>query len=78
MCVLNQIDRFNLVRDVIRRVLGLASRAANVVQLIEAKLAEHTRYIYEHGIDMPEILGWRWGGRRTDTGTAAGDTAADN
>jgi xylulose-5-phosphate/fructose-6-phosphate phosphoketolase len=79
MCVLNQIDRFNLVLDVIRRVPGLANRAAHVAQLIREKLAEHRHYVTEHGIDMPEIRGWHW----TNRGEApvrpdARDTAADN
>jgi len=78
MCVLNQIDRFNLTRDVIRRVPGLADRAGHVVTRIEEKLAEHKRYIREHGADMPEISGWQWGGSRAPTGAATADTASDH
>jgi len=60
MCVLNQIDRFNIARDVIKRVPGLAATSTDTTQFIEAKLAAHRSYIIEHGIDMPEILNWKW------------------
>jgi xylulose-5-phosphate/fructose-6-phosphate phosphoketolase len=54
------MDRFHLVCDVIDRVPGLAERAASVRQAMVDKRAEHKRYINEHGIDMPEILHWKW------------------
>lgn len=60
MAVLNNIDRFNLVGDVIDRVPGLGYRAAHVKQLMRNKLTEHRRYIVEHGEDMPEIRDWKW------------------
>jgi len=62
MCVLNHIDRFTLVSDVLRRVPAIAAAAATLKQLVEAKRVEHREYIHEHGIDLPEILNWRWGG----------------
>jgi xylulose-5-phosphate/fructose-6-phosphate phosphoketolase len=60
MVVLNDLDRFHLVGDVIDRVPGLAPRAAYVKQFLRDKLADHTRYVREHGEDMPEIRDWRW------------------
>ena len=45
MCVLNDLDRFHLVNDVIDRVPGLAARAAYVKQAIRDKLIEHREYI---------------------------------
>ena len=60
MVVLNDLDRFKLVLDVIHRVPGLASKAEPVRQLMTDKRAEHKRYIAEHGDDMPEIRDWRW------------------
>jgi xylulose-5-phosphate/fructose-6-phosphate phosphoketolase len=60
MAVLNNIDRFNLVGDVIDRVPGLGYRAAHVKQLMRDKLTEHRRYIVEHGEDMPEVRDWKW------------------
>jgi xylulose-5-phosphate/fructose-6-phosphate phosphoketolase len=80
MCVLNQIDRFNLVKDVIDRVPGLVDRAAYVAQAMNDKLLEHKEYIRKYGVDMPEIDGWQW--QRTTPGAASPgqpkDTAADN
>src|SRR5262249_2293773 len=73
MCVLNQIDRFNLVKDVIDRLPQLGERAAYATQAINEMLIDHRNYIKEHGDDMPEITGWRWGqyapaaGRGTST-----------
>ena len=61
MCVLNDLDRFHLVSDVIDRVPKLGARAAYAKQAIRDKLIEHKQYIARHGDDMPEITGWRWG-----------------
>ena len=61
MAVLNDLDRFHLVGDVIDRVPGLSSRAAYVKQLLRDKLTDHKTYIYKYGEDMPEIRNWKWG-----------------
>ena len=61
MVVLNEMDRFHLVCDVIDRVPGLVARAANVRQTMVDKRAEHKRYIELFGEDMPEIRNCRWG-----------------
>ncbi len=60
MAVLNDIDRFHLVSDVIDRVPKLGSRAAYVQQAMRDKLIEHKHYIAEYGEDMPEIRTWTW------------------
>jgi xylulose-5-phosphate/fructose-6-phosphate phosphoketolase len=60
MLVLNDLDRFHLVRDVIDRVPKLGYMAAYVRQAVRDKLIDHTNYISEHGEDMPEILNWTW------------------
>ncbi|HUF74607.1 MAG TPA: phosphoketolase family protein [Gammaproteobacteria bacterium] len=60
MAVLNDIDRFNLVADVIDRVPSLESWAGYGKQAIRDKLVEHRQYIHEHGEDMPEVREWRW------------------
>jgi len=60
MVVLNDLDRFHLVQDVVDRVPGLGSRAAYVKQRMAEKLVDHKQYIREHGEDMPEIRDWRW------------------
>jgi len=77
MCVLNSLDRYHLVGDVIDRVPGLGSRAAYVKQLIQDALIEHERYIVEHGEDRPEIKDWRWG-QAGASGPASSSTEADN
>jgi xylulose-5-phosphate/fructose-6-phosphate phosphoketolase len=60
MCVLNDLDRFHLVGDVIDRVPGLTTRAAYAKQALRDKLIEHKHYIREHGEDLPEIRNWKW------------------
>lgn len=60
MAVLNEIDRFHLVGDVIDRVAKLGSRAASTKQFLRDKLIEHKHYIAEYGQDMPEIRDWSW------------------
>jgi len=62
MVVLNDLDRFHLVGDVIDRVSGLGERAAYVKQELRDKLIDHKHYIHEYGQDMPEIRNWKWGG----------------
>jgi xylulose-5-phosphate/fructose-6-phosphate phosphoketolase len=78
MVVLNDMDRFHLVEDVITRVPHLGARAAYVRQAIRDRLIEHKQYIAKHGEDMPEVRNWRWGGGTADpTGRGRADTAAD-
>jgi len=60
MVVLNDLDRFHLVGDVIDRVPGLSSQAAHTKQYLRDKLLDHKAYIRKHGEDMPEIRNWRW------------------
>ena len=75
MAVLNDIDRFNLVKDVIARVPSLGSRAAHLTQIIRDKLIDHQRYIRQHGEDMPEIREWKWDARKAPTTGLARDRA---
>ncbi len=68
MVVLNDLDRFHLVSDVIDRVPGLGSRSAYAKQFIRDSLIGHKQYISKHGEDMPEIRNWKWhGGRRMES-----------
>jgi len=60
MTVLNRLDRFQLVGDVIDRVPKLGSSAAYVKQMLRDKLVEHKHYINTYGQDMPEVLNWKW------------------
>jgi xylulose-5-phosphate/fructose-6-phosphate phosphoketolase len=61
MAVLNDLDRFHLVADVIDRVPKLGPRAAYAKQAVRDVLIAHRQYIERHGDDMPEIRGWQWG-----------------
>jgi xylulose-5-phosphate/fructose-6-phosphate phosphoketolase len=60
MVVLNDLDRFHLVGDVIDRVPALGARAAYAKQALRDKLIEHREHICEKGEDLPEIREWKW------------------
>jgi xylulose-5-phosphate/fructose-6-phosphate phosphoketolase len=60
MGVLNDLDRFHLVADVINRVPKLGYMAAYTKQFVRDKLIDHKEYIRKYGQDMPEIREWRW------------------
>jgi xylulose-5-phosphate/fructose-6-phosphate phosphoketolase len=64
MVVLNEMDRFHLVMDVIDRVPGLARRAAVLRQEMVDKRAEHHDYVRRTGEDLPEVRDWVWPGAR--------------
>jgi xylulose-5-phosphate/fructose-6-phosphate phosphoketolase len=60
MVMLNDLDRFHLVMDVIDRVDGLGDRAAELRQrMVDARL-DARRYTREHGEDDPAIANWTW------------------
>lgn len=60
MTVRNEMDRFHLVIDVIDRANLNDEAAQNLKETMEKKLIDHTFYINEHGVDMPEIRDWKW------------------
>ena len=60
MTVLNQLDRFDLVQDVINRLPQLGDKAAHLKQEMQDTLIKHTYYIRKHGLDMPEVKDWQW------------------
>ena len=62
MRVQNNIDRFDLVIDTVKRLPQLGNRGAFLIQLMRDKLVEHKQYITAHGEDMPEIRDWKWNG----------------
>jgi xylulose-5-phosphate/fructose-6-phosphate phosphoketolase len=65
MVVLNELDRFHLVGDVIDCLPQLEAQAAYVKQALREKLLDHKEYIAAHGEDMPEIRNWTWGSAKT-------------
>ncbi len=60
MVMLNDLDRFHLVIDVIDRVPGLGVRAAHIRQDMDDARLRARAYTREHGEDPPEITGWTW------------------
>jgi phosphoketolase len=60
LVVMNDMDRFHLVADVIDRVPVPGPRAAYAKQAIRDKLIEYKQYIARHGQDLPEIRNWKW------------------
>lgn len=60
MTVLNEMDRFHLVMDVIDRLPQTGTKGVYLKQLLQDKLIEHKHYINANGKDMPEILAWKW------------------
>ena len=60
MVVLNDLDRFHLVSDVMDRVPKMRARAPHIKQAMRDRLVEHKEYIERHGEDMPEIRDWKW------------------
>jgi xylulose-5-phosphate/fructose-6-phosphate phosphoketolase len=60
MAMLNDLDRFHLVIDVIDRVPGLGTKAAHIRQLMVDQRIEHRQYTRDHGEDPPDIRDWVW------------------
>ncbi|MCA9349358.1 phosphoketolase family protein [Candidatus Saccharibacteria bacterium] len=60
MTVLNRMDRFNLVIDILQRAPDQGEAGLILKADMEKKLVEHRNYIYEYGIDMPEVENWQW------------------
>ncbi|NEQ54090.1 MAG: phosphoketolase family protein, partial [Leptolyngbya sp. SIO3F4] len=60
LAINNQVDRFNLVIDVINRVPKLGSAAAHTKERMKNKIIECLAYAHEHGKDQDEIVNWKW------------------
>ena len=60
MTVVNDMDRFHLVLDVIERLPKLQNKFAHLAQEMKDKLVAHRNYINEQGEDMPEVKNWQW------------------
>lgn len=60
MLVLNDLDRFHLVGDVVDHAPKLKNKAAYIKQMIRDKLTTHKEYIRKYGQDMLDIQEWKW------------------
>ena len=83
MVMLNDLDRYHLVMDVIDRVPGLGSRCATLRQEMADKRLSAREYTRAYGDDIPEVKDWVWPAAResgfgTDAAAAAADTGGDN
>ena len=58
--VQNDIDRFHLVQDALKFLPQLGNRGAYLYQKMSDKLVEHKQYISDYGVDLPEIVEWKW------------------
>jgi xylulose-5-phosphate/fructose-6-phosphate phosphoketolase len=61
MTVLNQLDRFQLALDAVRRVPRLKSISDRATQLLHDTLRRHREYVSAYGQDLPEVRDWKWG-----------------
>jgi xylulose-5-phosphate/fructose-6-phosphate phosphoketolase len=62
MVMLNDLDRFHLVVDVIDRVPGLAERASHLRQEMAEERLRCRAWTREHGEDRPDVRDWVWPG----------------
>jgi xylulose-5-phosphate/fructose-6-phosphate phosphoketolase len=60
MVMLNDLDRFHLVTDVIDRVPGLGTKFAHIRRLMVDERIKHRQYTRDHGEDSPDIRDWVW------------------
>ncbi|AZI87402.1 phosphoketolase family protein [Kosakonia sp. CCTCC M2018092] len=68
MTVMNELDRFHLAQEAIVRTPSLQGKADSVLDELAEKIAEHHRYVREHGEDLPEVRGWKWPSAQGDGG----------
>jgi xylulose-5-phosphate/fructose-6-phosphate phosphoketolase len=76
MVMMNKLDRYQLVIDVLDRVPGLAEREASLRQDMQDARVRARAYTRAHGEDIPEVTEWAWGGSLGQV--AANDTGGDN
>jgi xylulose-5-phosphate/fructose-6-phosphate phosphoketolase len=83
MVMMNDMDRYHLVIDVIDRTPGLGSRAASLRQRMVDTRRRARQWTREHGDDLPEVVNWQWGegadpgAGHSPSSTAAASTSAD-
>ncbi len=60
MTVLNFIDRYHLVQNVVNSLPSIGVKEKVLLRLMDKKLAMHKKYVNEYGEDMPEVRNWKW------------------
>jgi xylulose-5-phosphate/fructose-6-phosphate phosphoketolase len=84
MVMLNDLDRYRLVIDVIDRVPGLGTRAAPLRQRMQDARLAARQYTRDHGEDIPEVATWQWstegsgGVSQEDAQERVDETGGDN
>jgi xylulose-5-phosphate/fructose-6-phosphate phosphoketolase len=62
MRVMNELDRYSLVKDAIYHLPQLGNKGAHIVAEMNAILDKHTKFVHENGVDLPEVANWEWKG----------------
>jgi xylulose-5-phosphate/fructose-6-phosphate phosphoketolase len=60
MVVLNNLDRYQLALDAVRRIPRLAGEVERATSRYWTRIEHHKLHIAEHGEDLPEVRDWRW------------------
>ncbi len=60
MRVLNEVDRFHLVLLALKHLPEFRDKSAYCAEYCNNMLVTHKTYIKEHGVDMPEVVNWKW------------------
>ena len=60
MRVLNQLDRFDLAKDIVKDIPGLAESNMDFIQEMNDMIDKHNHYIRTEGTDLPEVTNWKW------------------
>ena len=63
MCVMNNLDRYQLTLDAILRIPRLSHLAESAHQRYSEQIQKHRLYVAENGQDLPEIRNWKWAAR---------------
>lgn len=60
MVVENHMSRYHLMMEALHRLPRLQAVAGDYIDGLKKKLQHHKEYIYQHGVDLPEVSEWRW------------------
>jgi xylulose-5-phosphate/fructose-6-phosphate phosphoketolase len=60
LAIENEIDRFTLAMDVIKRVPTLQRIGAHAMEKFRNEQIACRNYAYQHGTDKPDVAGWKW------------------